>query len=118
MTRRGRPPKYTDPGTFDMMVDLYVAACDDKKEPLTIPGLALFLGFSCRQSLYEYQEKEEFTDSIKRARSLVEADMIRRGLATGGAMPIFILKNMGYSDRQTTQIDPIKIVIEGSDARL
>lgn len=38
----------------------------------TIPGLALALGFSSKQSLYDYKAKKEFLDSISRAQTRVE----------------------------------------------
>jgi hypothetical protein len=40
--------------------------------PLTITGLALALGFNSRQALINYQCKEEFYDTIMRAKSKVE----------------------------------------------
>ena len=43
-------------------------------EPATITGLALFLGFNDRQSLYDYQEKPEFTCIVKKARTIVECE--------------------------------------------
>jgi hypothetical protein len=114
----GRPRKFNDPATFDLMVDLYVIDCHERGVPLTIPDLALYLGFADRHSLYDYQDREEFSHSVKRARSLVEAYIVRYGLEGGGAMPIFLLKNMGYTDKQEVQFDPVKIIIEGSDTKL
>ena len=93
-------------------------SCIEKKEPLTIPGLALFLGFVDKQSLYDYQNKDEFSCSVKRARTLVEESMVKRSMANNAAGPIFVLKNMGYTDKQTVQVDPIKLVITGKDALL
>ena len=113
-----RPLKFATPEEFDMMVDLYVAACEEKKEPLTIPGLALFLGFSDKSSLYHYQKREAFTDSVKRARTLIEESTVKRSMGSNAAGAIFMLKNMGYSDRQNVQVDPVQIVISGKDALL
>lgn len=42
------------------------------KKPLTITGLALALGFASRQALLNYQGKQEFHDTITRAKSRVE----------------------------------------------
>ena len=42
------------------------------RKPPTIPGLALALGFSSRQSLYNYKAKKEFVDTISRAQTRVE----------------------------------------------
>jgi hypothetical protein len=41
-------------------------------KPCTITGLALYIGFSGRQALLNYQEREEFMDAITRAKSRVE----------------------------------------------
>ena len=38
--------------------------------------------------------------------------------ANNAAGPIFVLKNMGYSDSQTVQVDPVQIVVTGADALL
>ena len=40
--------------------------------PPTITGLALALGFTSRQALLNYQAKDEFVDTITRAKSRVE----------------------------------------------
>ena len=42
------------------------------RKPPTIPGLALALGFSSRQSLYNYKARKEFMDTISRAQTRVE----------------------------------------------
>ena len=39
---------------------------------LSITGLALWLGFESRQSFYDYEKKDGFTYTIKRARALIE----------------------------------------------
>lgn len=41
-------------------------------KPPTITGLALALGFASRQALLNYQDREEFNDTITRAKSRVE----------------------------------------------
>ncbi len=113
-----RPLKFATPADFDLMVDLYVTSCEEKNEPLTIPGLALFLGFADKSSLYHYQHREAFTDSVKRARTLIEEATVKRSMGSHAAGAIFALKNMGYSDRQNVRVDPIQIVISGADALL
>ena len=42
------------------------------KKPPTITGLALFLGFKSRQTLLNYQGRQEFNDTIIYAKSRVE----------------------------------------------
>lgn len=70
---------------------------------LTISGLAMFLGFCSRQSLYDYEQNEEFSYIIKRARLFVEMEyeeQLQHGNTTGA---IFALKNMGWKDRVETE---------------
>lgn len=77
-------------------VDAYFETADK----LTITGLALHLGFCDRQSLYDYEEKEEFSCIIKKARLKVENgyEFNLHGNAPTGS--IFALKNMGWKDMQ------------------
>jgi hypothetical protein len=68
--------------------------------PLTITGLALYLGFESRQSFYDYEKKEEYSYIIKRARLAIEScyeEGLHYKTPTGS---IFALKNMGWFDRQ------------------
>ena len=70
----------------------------------TIVGLALFLGFASRQSLYDYMKKDEFSYPIKRAISFIEMgyeSMLDSKSCTGA---IFALKNMGWKDKNETDI--------------
>ena len=114
----GMTPKYDNPADMQIMIDLWVTECQANEEPLTVVGLALALGFCDRQSLYDYQEKELFTVTIKNARSLVEKATLKRAIKSNGAGAIFYLKNLGYTDKQIVQIDPIQLVISGVDALL
>lgn len=41
-------------------------------KPPTVTGLALALGFTSRQALLNYQDKDEFVDTITRAKARVE----------------------------------------------
>lgn len=96
----GRPRKYECPEDFDAKVDEYYAYCKEHSEPVTWTGLALYLGFSSRQSIDEYLNYEGFSDSVKRAKALVEWHYEMR-LATSSAPTgaIFALKNFGWSDK-------------------
>lgn len=89
----GRPPMYKTKEEIQEKIDKYFEQCEgtekvdsegnvltDKygepvifnRKPLTITGLALALGFNSRQSLLNYQDKEEFMDTIMRAKAKVE----------------------------------------------
>lgn len=98
----GRPSHYTDPGTLEAAIQEYFAVTDAAKT--TITGLAYHLGFESRQSLYDYEQKGEFSYMIKRARLKVEMayeDSLRSNNPTGS---IFALKNMGWRDNQRTEL--------------
>ena len=89
----GRPPMYKSKEEIQEKIDAYFKECEGKplldKEgnpmidksgmpimygvrPYTITGLALALGFTSRQALLNYQAKEEFFDTITRAKAIVE----------------------------------------------
>jgi hypothetical protein len=89
----GRPLKYKTAKEMQSKIDEYFEKSqgeflkdDDGKyilnkygEPViinskvpTVTGLALFLGFTSRQSLVDYQAKKEFLDTITRAKSRCE----------------------------------------------
>lgn len=66
----------------------------------TITGLCYYLGFESRQSFYEYEKREGFSYTIKRARLSIEneyEEQLQYGSTVGA---IFALKNMGWYDRQ------------------
>jgi len=65
----------------------------------TISGLALFLGFSSRQSFYDYEKNTEFSYTIRKARLFIETEyeeQLQVGNTTGA---IFALKNLGWHDK-------------------
>ena len=66
----------------------------------TITGLAYYLEFESRQSFYDYEAREGFSYTIKRARLFIEQhyeEMLQTGNTTGA---IFALKNFDWTDRQ------------------
>lgn len=89
-----RKPKYESVEQIERLIEAYFESCKgeilrDKggdivfnqkdgtpvwvnRKPPTIPGLALALGFSSKQSLYNYKARKEFMDSISRAQTRVE----------------------------------------------
>jgi hypothetical protein len=70
----------------------------------TITGLAIHLGFESRQSFYDYEKREGFSYTIKRARTFIEQhyeELLQVGNTTGA---IFALKNMGWIDRHEADI--------------
>lgn len=96
-----RPPFYDDPEVMQAKIEEYFA---DAKM-VTITGLCLHLGFESRQSFYDYEIKPDFAYTVKRARMMVEnayeMRLNKEGTPTGA---IFALKNMGWKDKQETEI--------------
>lgn len=106
VNKGGRPRKYDTPEQFDAKVEEYQDYCKENKEPVTWTGLALFLGFSSRQSIDEYLQYDGFSDSVKRAKTFVEWNY-EKALASGNGSPagsIFALKNFGWKDKTETDI--------------
>ncbi len=89
----GRPPKFETVQQMEKLIKRYFKKCDGKilkdktgsiildknGQPIvinrkipTVTGLALALGFTNRQSLLNYQAKEEFLDTITRAKGIIE----------------------------------------------
>ena len=70
----------------------------------TITGLCYFLGFQSRQSFYDYEKRDGFSYTIKRARLFMEQhyeEMLQVGNTTGA---IFALKNFDWKDKSETDI--------------
>lgn len=77
-----------------------------KLNPPTHEGLALYLGFASRQSLYDYEGySDDFSYTIKQARTKITKIISEGGLE--GTIPpsisIFHLKNLGYTDNQKVE---------------
>ncbi len=98
----GRPRLYDTPEEFDARVDEYYQHCKATDEPILWTGLALFMGFSGRAAIDEYLQYEGFSNSVKRAKGMVEYAYEKRlSTGTNAAAPIFALKNFGWKDTQT-----------------
>ena len=97
----GRPPKYTKKEEMQKKIDEYFMQCDRDKEPYTVTGLGLALDMS-RQDLINYSNKEEFFDTIKKAKARVENYLEKRLINDSSATGIiFNLKNnYNWKDRQ------------------
>ena len=96
----GRPRIYDSPEDFEAKVYEYQDHCKEAKEPVTWTGLALFMGFSSRQSIDEYQKYPEFSDSVKKAKTFIEWHYEMRLCGDKPTGAIFALKNMGWADKQ------------------
>ena len=95
----GRPPLYDSPQEMQSAIDLYFAT---EQKP-TITGLAINLGFESRQSFYDYEEREEFSYIVKKARLKVENGYEKQLYENSCTGAIFALKNMGWKDKQEVE---------------
>ena len=90
---RGRPPTYKTAEEMQKVIDAYFDECDGtlltdddgepvldkygneiwlKRKPYTVTGLAYALGFTSRLALINYEGKEEFVNTVKRAKMRCE----------------------------------------------
>lgn len=124
----GRPPKYETPEEMQRIIDLYFDACkinrlvkfadgdeelllsgysDEDKEIIsyvesyapTVSGLAYTLGMS-RQALLDYSNKDQFLDTVKRAKQRIEVYLESNLYGQAVTGTIFNLKNnFGWKDK-------------------
>ena len=126
----GRPPLYSDEKELENKIDEYFEACqpeyakDDEGMIITtskgaillnlnapsLSGLALFLGYADRRSIYDNEQNEKFSHIIKRARTRVEEWVYQHSLdgSVPPAVGIFILKQFGYTDKQEIDLNQTK----------
>lgn len=102
----GRPRLFKTPQQLGKLIAAYFRMCEEKDKPLTYAGLALALGMD-RQTLYNYQERDEFFDTIKKARDTVKAYVEEQMFIRGSAGVIFYAKNYGYTDRQEVDVNGV-----------
>ena len=113
----GRPPKYKIKEEMQEAIDKYFNECKNERRPITFTGLAYSIGLS-RQGLLNYSDKEEFFDTIKKARDYVEMTLEERLIGTSGIATgiIFNLKNnYDWKDKQDINADvntEIKVTID------
>jgi hypothetical protein len=72
---------------------------DRLPEPVLLTGLALFLGFSSKQELEEYERRGRHKLQLRRARLRVEAEYEKRLHQQSPTGAIFALKSMGWTDK-------------------
>lgn len=125
----GRPPRFKKKEELQKKIDDYFQECEgtlllDKEgrpvytekgalvyltapKPPTVTGLALALGFLSRQALLNYQGKQEFHDTITRAKSYIEEYTERRLFDRDGVQGAkFSLMNnfRGWAEKQQTTL--------------
>ncbi len=120
----GRPKKYKHPAEMQKVIDRYFKKCagevlrtkDNKPildkynnpiilgaEPPTVTGLALALGFTSRQALLNYQDRQEFFDTVTRAKMRVqeyaEKQLYNRDGSRGAQFSL--QNNFGWKNEQS-----------------
>lgn len=116
----GRPVLYSTPAELQKLIDKYFQDCKNNKSdfvtkegkilkvsnPLVpcIAGCAHAIGMD-RSTFYDYELKDEFSYTIKKARNYIistwESKMVNTNANAGGI--IFAGKNYGYNDTQKIQ---------------
>lgn len=118
----GRPLKFKSAEELQSKIDEYFDHCDNRiryvyskkrdevveiidPEPYTMAGLAYALGVD-RDTILNYEKRENYSALIKEARIRVQTDVERRLMeGSNAAGAIFNLKNnFGYKDRTETDI--------------
>lgn len=97
----GRPAIYDNVEELEIKIQEYF---DQEETPITVSGLAYYLGFVSRQSLQDYKEREEFSYTIKRAVLFIESCYEQKLSGTTPTGAIFALKNMGWKDKTETEL--------------
>lgn len=121
-TTRGRPKKWKSPKAMQKAIDAYFEECEgellkdklgtpvtDKRgvpifigrKPPTISGLTYYLGFENRKALLYYENDDEFSPTIARAKMRVQAYTEERLFDRDGARGAeFSLRcNFGWNDK-------------------
>jgi hypothetical protein len=99
----GRPKIFNTPNELQERLDEYKAYLETNGKPPTIAGLAYFTGLD-RQSIYNYQKRDEFFDTLKQFRDWIIMNYEEQAFDKGNAGIIFLLKNYGYTDKQEHEV--------------
>ena len=95
-----RPLKFKTPQDFEDKAKEYFDTTPI--DELTITGLALHLD-TTRETLMDYQERDKFTDTIKRAKLRIENSYELWLRKNGRAWDIFWLKNFWWKDKSEVE---------------
>lgn len=101
----GRPPKWNSVEQLESLIESYFEDCKQRDEPPFITELCVWLDTS-RKVLLEYEEKEEFSNTIKRAKAKCEM-AVEKGMMLNkmnATASIFNLKN-NYDWKDKTEQD-------------
>lgn len=97
----GRPLKFETVEELESKIADYLE--QTPKEEWTITGLAIALD-TYRSVLCDYEEKDEYSNTIKRAKQMVEHSYELDLKKHGRTGTIFALKNFDWKDRNETDL--------------
>lgn len=115
MAKRGPKVKHPNALAMQKKIDAYFNGGAYKRKVITnlgeevetptptISDLCLYLGFTSRQSFYDYEKREGYTDIIRRARLMIEREYEMKLHGPNPTGAIFALKNFGWSDKQEVE---------------
>ena len=106
----GRPLKFQSVEQLQTLIDKYFDVCDATNKPYTITGLANALDTD-RITLIRYQERDEFSNTIKKAKRKVEEQFEERSLQGkyNPTIAIFLMKNnFGYQDKVDLSVEQVE----------
>jgi hypothetical protein len=95
----GRPLLFKTPEELDKKIKAFFESeeCD-----YTITGLAIHLECD-RETLLNYEKKDEFFGTIRQAKLKIENAYEKRLITRGNSGDIFALKNFGWVDKMETE---------------
>lgn len=118
----GRPRAFKSVEEVEEKINAYFNYCEEKEKPYTMSGLAYYLEVS-RQTLVNYSNKDEYFDTIKKARDKVQMQLEENALSNKAnpTFTIFNLKNnfdwkdkMEVEKTDMTKVDELLKEIKGN----
>lgn len=102
----GRPAKYETPEEFELAIDTFIKKSIKRRQyKPTVSGLAFFLGFKSKQSMYDYEGSGEvFSYLVHQARLFIESCYEAQLYSTSPGGAQFALSNMGWKNKTETDI--------------
>jgi hypothetical protein len=94
-------PKYTDAQLNEAIAEYF----ETNPDRPTVTGLAHFLGFESRQSMYDYKKKDASSYTIKRAILKIEQKHEENLYSNNATGSIFWLKNRDWTDKQSMDVN-------------
>ena len=111
----GRPLKFQSVELLQAGIDDYFEITPVEQQCIT--GLAVHLDTS-RVTLCDYEHKDKFTNTIKKAKERIGLVYELRGIGKGRSYDIFTLKNMGWKDKQEIdQTQKLEISFQNAEAK-